>query len=66
MGITTITLCAFALIATWAILRTLGGERQRRIDQLKASLQPASPPPPPAATPQKRESLLLPPKRKAA
>jgi hypothetical protein len=61
----TITVCVFALIAAWAILRTLGAERQRRLDQLKTSLQPA-PPPSPIATPQKKEPLPPPLRRKAA
>jgi hypothetical protein len=51
MGIT-ITLCAFALLATWAILRTLGGERQRRIQELIASRRPPPAAPPPAPPPQ--------------
>ena len=51
----TITLVVFAILCAWAILRTLGNERQRRLQNLQAS------PPPPQPTPAQH-----PPLRKAA
>jgi hypothetical protein len=58
-----ITLVPFILLATWAILRTIGGERERRLTELRNATPPAKPAPetsrPPAAASQ-------PPHRKAA
>jgi hypothetical protein len=38
-----ITLIPFTLLAAWAILRTIGGERERRLLELRKSSPPAKP-----------------------
>ncbi len=37
-----------AVVCGWAMLRTMGGERERRLTEKRAAAQP---PPPPAPTP---------------
>ena len=44
---TNIILTVFAIICSWAILRTIGSERQRRLQNLR----PAPPPQQPSAAP---------------
>jgi hypothetical protein len=51
-----------AVICAWAMLRTMGAERERRVLEQRAAAAPPAPPPAPPAT----KTAMKPPRRQAA
>ena len=59
-------LVAGAVVCCWAMLRTMGGERERRVVELRAANAPPPPPPPVKVAPRRQPITAKKPTRQAA